>query len=327
MSLIHTSPLARLPLHVTAGTTALVVNVMATWVGTVGTADFGVGVYVDGVYSQELSTVANGVTQFTVSLDGSAHDIDLVNSYRNDIVGAFAYSYTATGGTATVRGVATPATKWCLYTDSIGTGAYATIITKESYAARLQNLLPLGAFSLEGFGGRGLFTDNGPAANQYGLGGCGSLQNLAARFAYHLRGATTKNVVMCIGVNDALYSGTGLWSSANFGAAMGTLLDAIHALDATIHVYLISPIITGEEATLNSFSETIAAYRAVLATAAAARTGFVTFTAGTNLMAVGGLSSGAGDGILHPGSLGHQSIYDGTGGFAGSTNLRAVLGV
>lgn len=326
MSLYHTTPLARLPLRVTAGTTALVVNVLADWVGQTGTPDYGVGVYIDGVYSTELVTVANGVTQFTVNLDGAAHNIDLANSYVQFIYGAFVYSYSATGGTATVRGVTLPSTKWVIYGDSIATGAYATILPKECWAARLQNLLPLGAVSLEAFGGRGLFTDQGTDPTQLGFGGLGSQANLVTRFQRHLAGATTKNVIMMIGVNDALYNG-GLWSAAGYGAALGSLLDAIRVADPTIHVYLFSPIITGEEAAVNNFGNVVPDYRTQCSTAASSRTGFVTFTDGTTLMTIGGLSTGAGDGVVHPGTLGHQSIFDGTGGFGGATNVRAVLGV
>ncbi len=314
MSQFHTNPLARLPLHVTAGTTALVVNVIASWVGVVGIADYGIGVYIDGVYSRELQTVANGITEFTIALDGAAHDVTLVNSYQNPAprLGAFVYSYAATGGVATVRTVAVPAAKWVLYGDSILTGAYATIIPRDSWAARLQNLLPEGAVSLESFGGRGLYTDAGVTANQLGIGGMGSFANLADRFAFHLRGATTKTVVMQIGVNDAL---TPLWSAASYGAGLATLFDAIHAVDPTIHIEFWSPIVCTSDAT-------VAPYRAQAVIACAGRA-WVTYRDGLTFMTASGLS---GDG-LHPTDNGHLAIFNGTGPNAGSMNARLALGV
>jgi hypothetical protein len=47
----------------------------------------------------------------------------------------------------------------------------------------------------------------------------------------------------------------------------------------------------------------------------------------TGSVVTGGTAGGlSGDGI-HPSEAGHASIFDGSGGFAGTTNVKAILGI
>jgi hypothetical protein len=101
-----------------------------------------------------------------------------------------------------------------------------------------------------------------------------------------------------------------------------SLLIAINALDATIRIYAVTPLITGIEGLVNAFGDSPPAYRTAIATAAAGKA-WVTLVLGPNMMTGGGLSADS----LHPTTAGHQAVFDGTGGFGGATNLRAVLGI
>lgn len=323
MARVQTSPLAVLPLSVSAGVTQLTLNVLNDSANQAQVVNYAIGVYIDGVYSSELVPgTQNAVNALTLSLDGSAHSVDLWNSYQNFKQGSFVYSYSISGGsgTVTVRNVAAPTRRLVVYTDSIGSGAVASPLTQQGWPARLRAVYP-GRITLEAWGGRSLWDDSGTTAGMQGLG---SITNLATRLvsAAKYLSPTTREIWIQIGYNDYGFGGIGRWSAASYGTAMASLLDGIHTLDSAAIVYLASPIITSAEATTNSFSNTIGDYRTQCSTAASGR-GWVTFVDGTQLMIAAGLS---GDGI-HPTSTGHLGMFDGSGGDGSTKNIRGILNV
>jgi hypothetical protein len=118
---------------------------------------------------------------------------------------------------------------------------------------------------------------------------------------------------LAIGYNDVSRV---LWPDApTFGAAYGTLLDAIHTADPGATVFAASMLHSDIDGNL---------YAPQILSAAAARPSFCTGVDGLTLMASSGLSGGDG---VHPVNVGHQAVALGTGGSAGSTSIRAVLGI
>lgn len=318
-SLIETSPQAILPLT-TVGVTTLTVNVLCDdAMGDGGGADFGVGVYIDGVWSRVLTPTVDGINTYAVAIGGGTHTVDLVNSYQNYHRGSFVYSLSVDAGTATVRAIAPPSRRMVVYTDSIGCGALANPLTQLSWVARLRTVYP-GRIAILGWGGRALWDDTGTSPGMMGLG---SVANLAARMVAYVRQdvPATREIALAIGTNDSTWGGVGRMSAANFQTSYAALLDAIHALDAGIRVWAITPLITASEAAGNSFGNVTPDYRTAIVAASAGRA-WVTVVAGPSLMAAGGLGD-----TLHPSNAGHQGAFDGSGAFAGSTNLRAVFGV
>jgi hypothetical protein len=321
MAAIQTSPLAVLSLAVSAGITQLTVNVLSDSATQDPSADYNPGLYIDGVWSAELVVVNQaGINAIAINLDGSAHTLEIWNSYQGFKQGSFVYSYSVTGGagTVTVNPVTTTARMGVLYTDSIGCAALAVPATQLGWTPRLRALYP-GRLAIEGWGGRALWDDSGTLPGQQGLG---SIANLAACLTGFVAGGTTRDVLIQIGVNDALFGGLGRWSAASFGTALAQLLDAIHAADTGARVFLASPLITNSEATVNAFGNTLPQYRTQCSTAASGRA-WVTFTDGTTMMT----ATGIGADPLHPVNVGHQAVALGTGAAAGATSWRTVLGV
>ena len=321
MAAIQTSPLAVLSLAIPAGVTQLTVNVLADSAGQNQTADYNPGLYIDGVWSTELAlSTQSGINAFAINLDGAAHTVEVWNGFQNFKQGAFAYSYSVTGGsgTVTVNPVTVTPRMAVIYTDSIGCAGLANPLTQLGWVPRLRPLYP-GRFAIEGWGGRSVWTDSGTLPDMQGLG---SMANVAARLVGAVSGATTREILIQIGYNDWGFNGTGLWSATSYGAALTTLRNAIRALDASALIYLASPVLSGSEGIANSFGNTLADYRTQCATVASGQP-LVTFVDGTALMT----SAGIGGDAIHPTNTGHQAIALGTGADAGTTSWRAVLSV
>jgi lysophospholipase L1-like esterase len=312
----RSNDMGTVPLTVAAGVGSLTAYVASDFIGEAGAlADPSIGVYVDGVYQQELTVSANGLTQFAVPVTiGAAHSVDLYNGYQQNtgtgVHGTYVYAVAGVG--VSIRSVATPTSRLALYGDSISSGYGSTIVTRDSFFARMRVAFS-GRCALEAWGGRRLADDAGDS----GRAGLGSIANLAARLVALVAGATTRQIVLLIGVNDW---GNGPYNAATFQTKYAALLDAIHSADPGASVFAMTFLISGSEPSVNSFSETKATWRAAIVNAAAGRA-WVTVLTGPNFMTAGGLA----DGNLHPSTAGSAAIFDGSGAFAGSTNLRAAL--
>lgn len=308
--------MAVVPLSVPAGTYALTVYCGSDFIGEAGGGDPGVGVFIDGIYLTELVVTANGVTCFVLPLDGQAHSVDLYNGFQqNNVAGLRGTYVTAVSGKGvTFRAVATPTVRLAFYGDSITSGMLGAPMPQQSFFGRTRKVLS-GRCSMEAWGGRRLGDDSGAS----GRTGLGSINALAARMVALVAGATTRKIVLLIGVNDW---GNGPLTAATFQTAYASLLTAINAADSGALIYAVSLTISSNEAALGFNGDAKPAWRTATSNAAAGKPN-TTFVDGTTLMVAGGLS---GDG-LHPATLGHQAIFDGTGGFGGATNLRAVLSI
>lgn len=314
-SQFRSNMLARVPLSIAAGTYSFIVYLASNFIGETGGGDPGVAVYVDGVYYTNLVPTANGVTPFPVSLDGAAHAVDLYNGYQqNTTTGVNGTYVTAVGGKGvSFRQVIPRSDRALAFYDNSQSSMLSSPAGQLSFVARTRAVFP-GRVALEAWGGRRLADDAGAS----GRTGLGSINNLAARLVAMVAGASQRQIFMLIGVNDW---GNGPWNNATFATNYSALLDQIHALDAGVTVYSSTFLISSNEAGAGFDGATKPTWRTAVAATASGRS-WVVPVVGTNLMAAGGL---AGDG-LHPTTVGHQGIFDGTGGQGGSTNLRSILG-
>jgi hypothetical protein len=317
LSLVQPNNHARLLVNVPSGTKQLTVWLGNTLTSGVFSFDGAVGIWIDGVYSSELNAVgaASVVQPYYVTLDGAAHTVEIWAGYQQ--LGSTPLAFLGTQVYA-VQGVGisliTPpaATRRCaFYGDSICSGGQATVIPRDSYFARLRGILPAGmSISQEAAGARSMWDDSGSGGGQQGFA---TQALLAARLAALVSGATTREVWLAMIYNDV--NGAHWANAGAFGTAYGTLLDAIHSADPGIHVY-------AQGALHSDLDASTPAYSTAIQTAVSTRTSFAQYVDGFSLMAATGVPSGA-----HPTTSGHQAIALGTGGDAGATSIRAVLGI
>jgi lysophospholipase L1-like esterase len=271
------------------------------------TTDKSFGVWLDGLWSQSLTPTSTGVDEvFVASLDGQPHLVEIVNGWQQyGNAGSFVRRLAFSGGSAVLLPNPSAARRLAVYGDSIANGGVATVLPRDGWIPRLRQTFG-GRISLEGWGGRQLWDDSGAG----GGAGLPSIAALAARLVGLCFDSGRKEIWDAIGTNDW---GQSNWTAAAFGTALGTLYDAIHALDSSIRIYAQTPIITSAEAQANTLSLVIGDYRAAKVAAAATRTGWVVPVDGTSLMTTAGLDVGG----IHPTTAGHATL---------ATSIAAVLG-
>lgn len=310
---IRVSTWGRLFINVPAGTTKLTL-----WLACNATAGFGgfdcsVPVYVDGTYTTEFQSTGNDLEPFTVTLDGSSHTVQVWNGYEILLTGTYIYAVQGTGITIGTAPIVTRALAF--YGDSITVGGASSPPGQLSFFARIRSIYP-GRVAQEAFGGRKFFDDT-----EAGGIGFQNVDLLVARLVALNAGAATREYWINIGVNDAT---SGIWggNTAAQLAAMqpvyASFLDKLHAADPGAKICCQSILITGSE------NLSYPQFRAMEQTVATdpSRSGYITFVDGTALMTTGGLFDG-----FHPTNTGHQAIALGTGADAGSTSIKAVLGI
>lgn len=297
---------ARLVINVPAGTTSLTAWIANDLFGS--TFEVGIGVYVDGVWSTSFSpadtTSAASLAPYALSLNGAAHTVTLWAGYNQKIGSAVVstYVYAVQGVGISIGTVPTVTRRMACYGDSIMEGGASSPSAQLSWFALMRGIYP-GAMSMEAFGGRGLWDDCGSGAGQLGFA---SVTLLAQRLVGLNFGVSTREYWLAIGINDV----GGNFNAAQFEVNYAALLDAIHLADSSGRIYC-QTMLTNQ-----------GAYTTAISTAAAGRA-YCTVVDGTALLTAGGLS---GDGT-HPTNAGHQAYALGTGAFAGTTSVRAVLGV
>jgi len=311
----RTNGQARVRLAVPIGTYSMVVYVGSNFIGEIGGGDPGVGVEIDGTYSTELVVTANGITPFVLNFDGLAHNVDLINGFQQNfsfssVTGSFVVAYAGNG--VTVRSApATPSWIAAFYGDSITYGMLASPMARDSFIARSRVTFP-GRMAIEAWGGRRLADDAGAS----GRTGLGSLDNLAARMVALAAAATTRDIILWIGVNDY---GNGPWNASTFATNLASLATKIHALDSGARIRIPTLLVTNNEALAGFSSETPPQWRSAVVSACTGLTG-VTVYDGLTFMTSGGLSG------LHPTSTGDLAIYDGSGAFGSTSSIRTMLG-
>jgi lysophospholipase L1-like esterase len=286
---------SRLRVSVPAGTRALTVRGVSNL-----SFALGLGVYVDGTWSQEvvLGSSDQTVKAATVTLDGLAHVVEVWTPYQEYATSA-ALIYDVQGIGISVSHPAAPTRSLEIYGDSIVADAQATPQTQNGWVPVIRRLVPATGFATESWGGRQLWDD----VNAGGLG-FKSAALLAARMESLRNGTSRADIWNAIEINDV--SG-GHYTSGNFDVPYGAMLDAEHAASPAATIYAQSALITA------SLEGTVPAWRAAVASACAARA-WCTYVDGTTLVSVGNLQP---DGV-HPNTAGHAQY---------AASVKAFLGL
>lgn len=315
----RTNCLSSFRFTVGSGTTSIIVNEINNLFGGTATSDLGLGLYIDGAWSQALTPTQKGWQRFYVALDGNAHTIEIYSPYQQfdaavvgNVLGVFVQSVEVYGGSAAIALPTGITARMGYYCDSIGCTGAASPGTRYGYIPRLRQVYP-GRIAAEGWGGRSLFDDMPGGGNHWGFN---DLDLLTARMVGLVAGAARRDIVVAIGEND--YKGA-KQTAAAYQAGLTSLLTKLHAADAGATLYVQTLTITTDEGVANGLGDTPASFRTAQTTAAS---GLATVINGLNLMTSGGLSD-----FAHPTTLGHQAIFDGTGGFGSTSNLRTVFSV
>lgn len=293
------------------GTTSLVVGLYRDFDSVGSGVDGTTAVYVDGVYNTGWLTAALGADTKTLTLDGAAHTVDLWTAFQQD--GPTGQYITSVSGTGISIPSTPPATskRIVFYGDSIVTGAKASVAATKSFFGIMRAAYS-GRLTSVSFGNRSLSQDvgSGTAGQNNGYGSVAALS--AALVAACQEGNPgTKILWIQMGVNDYLNN---YLSPTNWATQMGAVLDAVHAADASIVIYLMSIFTTQVEATTNGGGFVPPDFRTAAANVQSTRTGFVTLVSGLSMA-----NGGAGWFVdpVHFNDTGHAGI---------ATNMRAVLG-
>lgn len=203
------------------------------------------------------------------------------------------------GDTITPVAVVAPANRLVVFGDSISNGIASDYRTSEGWTMLVRADYP-GGVTVVGYGAMTLFDF---AVND------AARTTLAARLCLACRSSSGgRKLWIAIGTNDHLSSP---WTAAAFGAAYADLLDKIHAVDSSIHIYTQSQ--TAKTTTgANLLGSTAADYDTQISSAAAARPSFCTFVDGSTIVSLADLYDG-----VHPTSAGH-AIY--------KTSVKSTLG-
>lgn len=293
--------------------------------------NFDVGAWTDPVlpngycstFLQANTSTVNGVTSFTIALNGVTKNLDLISGLSSLRRGAYIIGYSIDTGTLTTRPIPMPSRRLLFVSDSINSGSGQNTATQFSPMALLRPIYP-GRVGFLGSGGLALW-DCAVTGRGNNIG-TASITELAQRAVNWLRQdpivASIRELWFTLGVNDALINAQGRQSSANYGTMVAQFYDAVTTLDSGIKIYGQSPLLTNQEGTVNGFAESIPAYRTQSANAATGRPR-VTAVAGQSMIVVGGIGADN----LHMSNAGAQGYVLGTGGQQGAVNMRTVLGV
>ena len=316
--------------------TSIVVDVLKTVNDTINGR---IGVRINGTDAASIAVPSLGVNSVAIDLTAQIGYASGRNAVEV-IAGSQSLASGSVGGTY-LRSIsyygdsapqdATPSVlpgRAVLYSDSIGTGAYALMpdattpgFMLKGYAALLRNRRGNGGLLVEAYGSRQLSSDVTDAP---------SAATLAAHLAAQQVGNTGRHYyILFIGTNDY---GLGGISAATFGARYALLVVAIQAADPAAIVLCISPLARVTE-TANAAGSTLGDFRSAIAAAAAAAN--CPYFDGSTILDLSLIS----DAGVHPTAEGHQQVYDflagilaamdaapAAGGSAAATGLTLRLG-
>ena len=245
-----------------------------------------IGVYVGGVFNQQIDTTISTMKEYYISLSAGTKDVSFVNSLQTSntgIKGSFVTSVRANAPMVKTSGVVSGCTLF--YGDSITSGSDAAPITENAYVIQVR-----GSFAgsprvaAESWGGRSLYEDcvDAPAR---------------AAFVAKISAYSPAVFWMAIGTNDY---GLNLWTAANFGTAYAATLDVLHTAMPDLIIYCQTPIDRAVE-TANGLGSTTGDYRTAIATAVSTRTSYCTLVDGTTFMTLAEIPDG-----VHPNTAGHD---------------------
>lgn len=300
----HTVPLssmARIP-YITAATSVDVTTYSNSYTGN--NAPFGfpdqssIAIWINGVWFATIQSTAQAVDEVTtVALPAGTKQVDFV-------MGGTAIGSPKTGTwvvDVAFNASATPLvptynSRMVAYTDSIGTGCNAAPPVRLGWLMQMRAAHPNLSLVLTGFGGGRLLDNQG--------------DNYAA-FVASVAAVQPDIFYSAIGVNDGWAS----TSTATFQAAYETMLDALRAVCPNTRAYLQSPLYT------TVFDAT--AYRAAIATVAAARSSWCTYIDGLPLVDPSHILTDVYH--VHPDTAGHTQYFgnvDALLNYAPSPRLR-----
>lgn len=247
-----------------------------------------IGVYVDGVFNQEIDATVSTMLEYPITLPAGMKTVSFVNGLQSSERGSFVSSVRANAPMTQIGG---PASNCLLfYADSIGAGSDADPITQNPYALIVRYFIRLfldstPPLAVEAWGGRSLYED---------------CVDAPARAAFVAKVAAYDPVTfyMTIGTNDY---GMNLWTAANFGTAYAALLDDLHTAMPDLQIYCQTPILRLDE-TANGLGSTLEDYRDAIAAAVVGRTAFAEFVDGKPFVSLDDIPDG-----VHPNTAGHFS--------------------
>lgn len=198
-----------------------------------------IGVFIDGVYNQTLTysgTFGVRATQ-TLSLDGSAHTIDLEDqALLVDVVGAFKWI-----------GRVIPEIDVSVVGDSITAGAFGSVSSK-GWAPQLRRLLPSNyGTTIWGISGRTMVTNGG------------IYPSVVAR----LRGTVKNVIVLALQVNDWANGATPNGAPNNYAAALLQFIQGVASVSPNTRILLVSS--PPKTTPVNGFGRNIQEFRDVMA--------------------------------------------------------------
>lgn len=247
-----------------------------------------IGVYVDGVFDQQIDATVASMSEYPITLPAGSKTVSFVNGLQSSAYGSFVTSIRADQGMIQVGSQV--ADCLLLYGDSITAGSDASPITQNAYALIVRNYIDLfldstPPLAVEAWGGRSLHDDCSDGTAR-------------AAFVAKIAAYNPDSFYMTIGTNDY---GLNLWTAANFGTAYAALLDDLHTAMPDLYIYCQSPILRGVE-TANGLGSTLEDYRDAIEAAVVGRTAFAEFVDGKPFVSLDDIPDD-----VHPDTAGHAS--------------------
>ncbi len=288
-------------LKFTTSGTQLKLGVYTDLIG--GAYDASFTVVVNGVVDQVVTTTPDSTTHlvtFTLNAAFGAKTVEIWEGRQYGVeptvyTGARISSIDVLDDTFTMVAPSAPANRVVVYGDSISQG-FVSGSTDHGWTGLLRLDGSKGLVSCYGASGRALYSD----ASNPGIGGGSGLAAILANMCSD--GTGTRKLIICIGTNDWGQSNDAV---ANFQTRLGTLVTDINAIDSTIAIHMVSPVIRQNESTPNSQGDTLGAYRTAYSTIAAAHPSYCTGHDGSTILTLADLVDGT-----HPTQGGYVKIYN-----------------
>jgi lysophospholipase L1-like esterase len=250
-----------------------------------------VGVYIDNAYyADALCTPSADFGRVEVVLPAGIKKVTVVGGIANwpgagNIFGIYPQCVEFNSPITRVAEVNT--NRLTILGDSITVGASATVLQSQGWPVqlRLYNSIPV---SIDGYGYRSLYEESVDASARTAS---------VARLLEH----NPRNIWIALGTNDW---GRGDWDAGDFQTAYAALLVAINASLPTATIYCQTPVLTGSEATTNTFGETMQDYRDAVIAATTGKA-YATPVNWLSVLLAGDLADS-----VHPNTSGHTKMFN-----------------
>lgn len=247
--------------------------------------------WVDGVYSQEITGTANDqATEVEINLSAGTKEIKLVNAgnYYSSGVYYGAWIQRIYTNNIVFKKDKTSKTEVFVIGDSVTNGQAATIHTKDSWLPLLKEEFPTYTFRL--FGGSALRFHN--------IASDSTVRNSTiAAIAPGIK-SKTKKIFICLGINDHRNYP---WTASQFQTAYDAFLQLINSTWPGLTICCFTPIIQTAEGA-NALGDTMDAFRTAIQNACAGKL-YATAVDLKSTVLVGDLTDG-----IHPNNSGHTKL-------------------